>query len=123
MSKRKTYNWLIILSELSMFVFIIAFSIYSYVNPDNFVIPRITWSVSAILLAVFLGLSFMRIRTLTKQLETSGIFCNDKLMLWHFGSFFVAAILSSIGNILLYTGIYKYNHDEIDKGLRLQIAC
>ena len=100
-----------------------AFSIYSYVNPDNFVIPRITWSVSAILLAVFLGLSFMRIRTLTKQLETSGIFCNDKLMLWHFGSFFVAAILSSIGNILLYTGIYKYNHDEIDKGLRLQIAC
>ena len=122
MSKRKKYNWLIILSELSMFVFIIASSIYSYTNPDDLMMAGVTWSVSAILLAVFLGLSFRRIRSLTKQLETTGIFCNDKLMFWHLGSFFVAAIFTAIGYILEYTDIHTYNHGEIDKGLRIQIA-
>ena len=84
-----------------MLIFLIATTVYEYFNPvgdsSHF---GYTWCISAILLAVFLGLSFRRIRTLTKQLETSGIFCNDKLMFWHFGSFFAAAILATIGDIL-----------------------
>ena len=101
MRKRKSYKYLIILGELSMFIFLIAATINEYFNPfDDSSNIGYTWSVSAILLAVFLGLSFLRIHTLTKQLETSGIFCNEKLMFWHFGSFFVAAILGTIGDIL-----------------------
>ena len=57
---------------------------------------HISWNTIAIILSIVLGFAFRRIRQLSKKLETTGIFCNERLMFLHYGAFVSATILGSV---------------------------
>ena len=81
----------------------------------NTVFVDIGWNTSAIILSIVLGFSFRRIRQLSKKLETTGIFCNERLMFVHYGAFVSATILGSLATACTIA----MNAHSGDKALRL----
>ena len=55
---------------------------------------ELAWNLGTVFLTLVLGFALLRIWRVSKELKTEGIFCNQKLMLIHYGSFVTLAILS-----------------------------
>ena len=81
---------------------------------------NLVWTISAIILSIVLGFSFRIIYQLSKKLETTGIFCNERLMFVHYGSFVSATIFGLLGNTCEILG-NEYSDDE-NMALRFEIA-
>ena len=80
-------------------------------------------SVSTIILAILLGVTFWRLYSLNKQLE--GIFCDVRLLAFHYISF----LLATVNDVAIFamqttsTALYEAdNPDTMDTRLRLDIA-
>ena len=94
--KRKVQNIFINGAGLLMTCFLITDMILQLTYKGSLWAFELIWNFSTVLLTIVLGLALLRIWRVSKELKTEGIFCNQKLMLLHYGSFVTLAILSII---------------------------
>ena len=94
--KKQQYTCLITFGEWAMISFMVATWFITIFTDASTVFVEIGWITIAIVVSIVLGFSFRRIRLLSKKLETTGIFCNERLMFLHYGAFVSATILGSV---------------------------
>ena len=85
----------------------------------NFQTDWSSFCIPALLLALALGVSFWKLSSLNQQVK--GIFCNDRLMMLHYLSFFLATAFDTVSLILqsVITTI-KENHNDKEKYAEIQ---
>lgn len=111
---------MVLFCELLCLFYLAAQFIYEYKSQYGFYLYWICLSVPATILAIALGVVFYKLQVLNKQME--GIFCDAKLMCFHYAAFVTATVFDDAVFAMNTAGYFLDERDQRLARVRVEIA-
>ena len=105
-------------TEIVVATLMVATAIFQILKGYGLASIEFLWSFWSLMNVMVLGLALRSLRSRAKQLTTSGMFYNERLMFTHFTAFTIATALSTIDTVL-----FKLTDNETVKGMRIKVAA